>query len=325
MSSGPLERFFGRLRLERLFGIEELYLGRRSGPRAESPGKEPDRAPEPDRGGPDPERSREVVERAKRRLADLKEAEAGPRPLAAAGGKPGPGRPPGEKADKQQPEIVIEDLPGASAEMSLFSAAERSGLPNLSLGKGSRAERLGKLCEWAAGCERCPLSRTRKTVVFGEGDPEAGLVFVGEAPGAEEDKQGRPFVGRAGQLLTKIIEAMGMRRGQVYICNVLKCRPPGNRTPAAEEIGKCSPILFEQLAIIRPKVVCALGGPATKTLLATKEGITRLRGRFFRYGDVPLMPTFHPAYLLRKPWDKPKVWEDMKKLRAFLGRAEGGG
>lgn len=323
MSSGPLERFFGRLRLERLFGIEELYLGRRSGPRAESPGKEPDRAPDPDRGGPDPERRREVVERAKRRLADLKEAEG--HHEAAPREKPGRGSAPREKAaERQQPEIVIEDLPGASAEMSLFSAAERSGLPNLSLGKGSARERLGKLCEWAAGCERCPLSGTRKTVVFGEGDPEAGLVFVGEAPGAEEDKQGRPFVGRAGQLLTKIIEAMGMRREQVYICNVLKCRPPGNRTPAADEIGKCSPVLFEQLAIIRPKVVCALGGPATKTLLSTKEGITRLRGRFFRYGDVPLMPTFHPAYLLRKPWDKPKVWEDMKKLRAFLGGAERG-
>jgi len=163
-------------------------------------------------------------------------------------------------------------------------------------------------------CTRCKLHTTRRQIVFGVGNPNARLVFVGEAPGADEDAQGEPFVGRAGQLLTKIIEAMGMRREDVYICNIIKCRPPNNRTPEADEIVACQPFLLEQLRAIGPQFICALGGPATQTLLQTKEPISRLRGRFHDYHGIPLLPTFHPAFLLRNPSEKKTVWEDMKLL-----------
>jgi len=143
---------------------------------------------------------------------------------------------------------------------------------------------------------------------------------VGEAPGADEDEEGEPFVGRAGQLLTRIIEAMGMKREDVYICNILKCRPPHNRTPEADEIRACSHFLLQQLRAIKPKFICALGGPAAQTLLETKEGITKLRGRFHDYHGIPLLPTFHPAYLLRNPAQKKTVWEDMKLLLRHMGR-----
>jgi DNA polymerase len=163
-------------------------------------------------------------------------------------------------------------------------------------------------------CTRCKLHKARIQIVFGVGNPKAGLVFVGEAPGADEDAQGEPFVGRAGQLLTKIIEAMGMRREDVYICNIIKCRPPNNRTPEADEIVACQPFLLKQLQAIRPKFICALGGPATQTLLQTKEPISRLRGKFYDFHGTPLLPTFHPAFLLRNPNEKKTVWEDMKLL-----------
>ena len=163
-------------------------------------------------------------------------------------------------------------------------------------------------------CTRCKLHPTRHTIVFGVGSPSARLVFVGEAPGADEDAQGEPFVGRAGQLLTKIIEAMGLRREDVYICNIIKCRPPNNRTPEADEILACQPFLLRQLQAIEPKFICALGGPASQTLLQTKEPISRLRGRFHDYHGIPLLPTFHPAFLLRNPAEKKTVWEDMKLL-----------
>jgi DNA polymerase len=169
-------------------------------------------------------------------------------------------------------------------------------------------------------CTRCKLHGGRKQIVFGVGNPKAELVFVGEAPGADEDEQGEPFVGRAGQLLTKIIEAMGMQREDVYICNILKCRPPNNRTPETDEILACSPFLLQQLRAIGPKFICALGGPAAQTLLQTKEGITKLRGRFHDYHGIPLLPTFHPAYLLRNPYEKKTVWEDMKLLLRHMGR-----
>ena len=137
---------------------------------------------------------------------------------------------------------------------------------------------------------------------------------MGEAPGADEDAQGEPFVGRAGQLLTKIIEAMGMRREDVYICNIIKCRPPDNRTPATEEILACQPFLLKQLQAIGPQFICALGGPATQTLLQTKEPISRLRGKFYDFQGIPLLATYHPAFLLRNPYEKKTVWEDMKLL-----------
>jgi len=170
-------------------------------------------------------------------------------------------------------------------------------------------------------CTRCKLHRHCTQIVFGVGNPNAGLVFVGEAPGADEDAQGEPFVGRAGQLLTKIIEAMGMRREDVYICNIIKCRPPNNRTPEADEIVACQPFLLEQLRAIGPKFICALGGPAAQTLLQTKEPISRLRGKFYDYHGIPLLPTFHPAFLLRNPNEKKTVWEDMKLLLRHMRQA----
>jgi DNA polymerase len=167
-------------------------------------------------------------------------------------------------------------------------------------------------------CHRCRLSEQRKTIVFGEGNPNAQLVFVGEGPGADEDASGRPFVGRAGQLLDKIIAAIGFRREDVYICNVVKCRPPGNRTPERDEVATCDPFLFRQLAVIKPKVIVALGAPAFQCLVRTRDSITGARGRFLELHGAKVMPTYHPAYLLRSPDKKKEVWEDMQKVKAYL-------
>lgn len=168
------------------------------------------------------------------------------------------------------------------------------------------------------GCTRCRLHEGRRNIVFGTGSPEADLMFVGEGPGGDEDRQGLPFVGRAGQMLTRIIEAMHFTREQVYIANIVKCRPPKNRTPKKDEVACCEGFLLEQIAIIEPKVICALGTPAAQTLLQTDMGISQLRGRFHPFGDSLLMPTFHPAYLLRNPEKKKDVWEDMQKVMAQL-------
>ena len=168
-------------------------------------------------------------------------------------------------------------------------------------------------------CTRCKLHTLgRKQIVFGVGNPDADLMFVGEAPGADEDIQGEPFVGRAGQLLTKIIEAIGLRREDVYIANVIKCRPPGNRNPEPDEVEQCEPFLFRQIDSIKPKVIVALGKFAAQCLLRTSDPITRLRGREYKYRDAILMPTYHPAYLLRNPSAKREVWEDMKRAKAIL-------
>lgn len=166
----------------------------------------------------------------------------------------------------------------------------------------------------------CQLCRTRTNLVFGAGNPDAKLVFVGEAPGREEDLQGLPFVGRAGQLLTKIIESIGLKRGDVYICNILKCRPPDNRDPFPTEILACESYLIRQLEIIKPKIICALGKFAAQTLLRSQTPITQLRGKFYDYHGIKLIPTFHPAYLLRNPQDKRLVWEDMKKIKRELNK-----
>ncbi len=180
--------------------------------------------------------------------------------------------------------------------------------------KSSKDELL-KLREKVLKCKLCAeLARTRNKIVFGAGNIQAKLVFVGEAPGADEDQQGLPFVGRAGKLLTKIIEAMGFTRDQVFICNVLKCRPPNNRPPAPGEVAHCRPFLKRQLELIRPKVIVALGNHAVKALLQTEKGISELRGTFQEYEGIPVMCTYHPAYLLRSPGEKKKVWEDMKKV-----------
>jgi uracil-DNA glycosylase len=168
-------------------------------------------------------------------------------------------------------------------------------------------------------CSRCKLHTLgRKQVVFGVGDPNADLMFVGEAPGADEDIQGIPFVGRAGQLLTKMIEAINLKREQVYIANVIKCRPPGNRNPEPDEIEQCEPFLFRQIEAVRPKVIVALGSFAAKTLLRSDDSISRLRGRIYDFHGAKLIPTFHPSFLLRSPDRKRDAWEDLKKARALL-------
>jgi DNA polymerase len=183
---------------------------------------------------------------------------------------------------------------------------------------GSRAEALAALREEIGPCTRCKLHAGRTNLVFGTGNPEARLMFVGEGPGGDEDLQGLPFVGRAGQLLTQIIKAMGYEREDVYIANVVKCRPPGNRNPEPDEIERCQPFLMRQIAITRPAVIVALGKFAAQTLLQTSEPITRLRGHFRQLGDVRVMPTFHPSYLLRNPSAKREVWEDMKQVMGAL-------
>lgn len=178
---------------------------------------------------------------------------------------------------------------------------------------------LDQIAASITNCTLCKLCRNRTQVVFGVGNPNAELVFVGEAPGFDEDQQGIPFVGKAGQLLTKMIAAMGLPRDEVYICNVVKCRPPGNRNPELDEIALCEPFLFKQLEIIHPRVLVALGKFAAQTLLNTTEPISRLRGRWFEYRGIRLMPTFHPSYLLRSPEEKHKAWEDLQKVMAELG------
>jgi DNA polymerase len=168
-------------------------------------------------------------------------------------------------------------------------------------------------------CTRCKLHTLgRRQVVFGVGNPQADLMFVGEAPGADEDVQGEPFVGRAGQLLTKIIEAIGLTRSDVYIANVIKCRPPQNRNPEQDEVETCEPFLFRQIDVVQPKVIVALGTFAARALLRTLDPISRLRGRTFDYRGAKLIPTFHPAYLLRNPSSKREVWEDMKLVKKLI-------
>jgi uracil-DNA glycosylase family 4 len=168
-------------------------------------------------------------------------------------------------------------------------------------------------------CTRCKLHSTRTKIVFGDGSPKAQLIFVGEGPGADEDAQGLPFVGRAGKLLTQMIEAMGLQRRDVYICNVVKCRPPGNRQPEPDEVAACSPFLFRQLDSIQPKVIVCLGATAFQTLLQTNRSISHYRGQWLDYRGYKMLPTYHPAYLLRNPAAKADVWKDLQKVMAELG------
>lgn len=185
----------------------------------------------------------------------------------------------------------------------------------------SDAEALASIRADLGECTRCKLHAMGRTqIVYGVGSESAELMFVGEAPGADEDIQGEPFVGRAGQLLTKMIEAMGFKRSEVYIANVLKCRPPGNRNPEPDEIQQCQPFLFRQIASIRPKVIIALGAFAARTLLETQDPISRLRGRVYDFRGAKLIPTFHPSFLLRSPGYKREAWEDLKKALAVLER-----
>ena len=183
---------------------------------------------------------------------------------------------------------------------------------------GEAAQHLAAIRQDVGDCQRCRLAGTRKTIVFGQGNPSARLMFVGEAPGGDEDEQGLAFVGKAGQLLTKIIEAIGMSREEVFIANVLMCRPPQNRNPEPDEVLACQPFLERKIEAIRPKVLVGLGKFGAHWLLKTAEPITRLRGRLGQYNGITVMPTYHPAYLLRNPGAKKDVWEDMKVVRALL-------
>lgn len=231
---------------------------------------------------------------------------AAPPKVPARGGAPAAG----PSAERAAPALATPARVGPDAPPGGYTTADKGcGSPAL---LGLRGE-LGE-------CTRCKLAGTRTHVVFGVGSPAAELMFVGEGPGADEDQQGEPFVGKAGQLLTKMIEAMGFRREDVYIANVVKCRPPGNRNPEPDELAACEPFLRAQIAAISPKVIVALGKFAAQTLLRDTTPISKLRGRWSSYEGVKLMPTFHPAYLLRSPEEKKKAWEDLQLVMKELGR-----
>ena len=216
-----------------------------------------------------------------------------------------------DPAKAAAPEPVAAAAAGAPVELSMF---DQVAAPSAATAE----ERLRLIREELGDCTRCRLHGGRRTLVFGVGNPDAALMFVGEAPGRDEDLQGIPFVGRAGQLLTRIIEAIDLRREDVYIANVIKCRPPDNRNPQPDEVRTCEPFLFAQIDAIRPRVIVAMGSFAARTLLRTEDAISRLRGRVFEFRGARLIPTFHPAFLLRSPDRKRDVWEDMKKVRSIL-------
>jgi uracil-DNA glycosylase family 4 len=200
------------------------------------------------------------------------------------------------------------DLPHLASGPSLFEAVEK--IAN---------ETLLQIREDLGECTRCKLHRTRNSIVYGDGNPKAELVFVGEGPGHDEDVQGLPFVGRAGKLLTQMIEAMGLQRKDVYICNVVKCRPPENRQPEKDEVAACSPFLSRQIDSIAPKVIVCLGSTAAQTILQTNRGISQFRGQWLEFRGRKLIATYHPAYLLRNPAAKSEVWKDLQKVMAVLG------
>ena len=221
-------------------------------------------------------------------------------------------------------EIGIGELPAEfAAGGTEIEDTEKNGTALLSgrgKARGSSVQTLSEIREELGDCTRCRLCETRKNIVFGEGNPRARLVFVGEGPGRDEDIQGRPFVGRAGQLLTKIIQAMKLERKDVYICNVVKCRPPGNRNPEPDEVASCEPFLTKQIESINPEVIVSLGSVATGLMLKLKNfKMGQLRGTFHQYGNSKLMITYHPAALLRNPAFKKPVWEDMKLVMKELG------
>ena len=236
-----------------------------------------------------------------------------PTAAATAPSNPGAAAPPATAAASRSA------VPAPAPAVSAPPPAHPAPAPAVS---SSSLQTLEAVREDLGECTRCKLHRGRTNLVFGVGSPTADLVFVGEAPGRDEDRQGIPFVGRAGQLLTRIIAAIGLSREEVYIANVIKCRPPDNRNPEPDEVAACQPFLFRQIDVIQPRVVVALGSFAIRTLLKTDGAISRLRGRAFDYRGAKLIPTFHPAYLLRSPERKRDVWEDMKRVRALLAEPE---
>lgn len=222
----------------------------------------------------------------------------------------------GQSTSSYQNPVAVPTHPVAPAgpvarSMSLFGSPSPATAPR-------ENETLEQIREDLGDCHRCRLATGRKTIVFGQGDPHAELVFVGEGPGADEDIQGLPFVGRAGQLLNRMIQLVGMRREDVYICNIVKCRPPGNRTPLPDEIETCSPFLLRQIRTIKPRLVCCLGAPAVRTLLGVKQGITKIRGQFYDFHGTKALATVHPAYILRNPRQEKILREDFQKIIDFL-------
>jgi DNA polymerase len=248
-----------------------------------------------------------------------------PAPRVSAGAPTGGPTPAGLAREAAAPQGEANPKPSAPPRWGTLPPLELESLPQTSADKAAALEALREIC---LKCCCCGLGKTRTNLVFGEGSPAAALVFVGEAPGEDEDRTGRPFVGRAGQKLTEMIVAMGLTREDVYICNMLRCRPPNNRTPAPEEVQACWPYLIRQLQIIRPKAIVTLGNPATQNLLQTATGITRLRGQWQKLpghapglGGIAVMPTFHPSYLIRAytPENRRNVWNDLQKVMELLG------
>src|ERR1700726_1307488 len=239
-------------------------------------------------------------DRSSQQHADVTEEITLPKPIQ----KPQPAK---LAAPTPLPAPKLNVLP-RSSDISLFESMNKIA-----------GDSLPKILTDLGDCTRCKLHKGRTKIVFGVGNPKAELVFVGEGPGHDEDVQGEPFVGRAGKLLTQMIEAMSLRREDVYICNVVKCRPPENRLPEKDEVATCSPFLVRQLAAIQPKVICCLGSCAAQTLLQTTQGISRFRGEWFDFRGAKLIATYHPAYLLRNPNAKGEVWKDLQKVMALLG------
>jgi len=237
-------------------------------------------------------------------------------PAAAPPPKPVPSPVPTRAATAPAP-------PKPAAPPAPLPVVIRPPAPSFSLFEAAPAPRSGpetleQVRQDLGDCRRCKLAPTRKTIVFGEGNPHAELVFIGEGPGADEDEQGLPFVGRAGKLLNRMMQTVGLKREDVYICNVVKCRPPENRTPEKDEVDACSPFLYRQIEAIKPRLICCLGAPAVRTVLGIKEGITKIRGHFYDFGSMKALATVHPAYVLRNPREEKILREDFEKIRDFL-------
>jgi len=294
-----------RVELEQGFGIESWRLPLPPLPSARPPS--PEATPRP----------AEPQAVGKRQAATGSEqSAAGSRQPAGGSRQPAAPRPPVSASappKAPEPQAALDIATGANVD--LFQAKDYDIQFPEGLTKQGQLDHFAKAI---AGCTLCPLHAKRTQVVFGVGNPDAELMFVGEAPGQDEDEQGEPFVGRAGQLLNKIITAMGYKRADVYIGNVNKCRPPDNRAPLPDEMDRCRPFLLRQIDIVRPKVICLLGATAVRGLLQSKDSISSIRGRFLRWRGILVMPTFHPAYLLRNPGEKRTVWEDVQKVRDLL-------
>lgn len=245
------------------------------------------------------------------------------RPSAPSGGAvveglPGAGAGPVPAQTGGTLAVTSPRIPATTASRRPATAARSLNLFQAESPRSRERETLDDVRRDLGDCQRCKLAAGRKNIVFGQGNPGAELVFVGEGPGADEDEQGLPFVGRAGQLLNRMLQSVGIRREDVYICNVVKCRPPGNRTPERDEVEACSPFLFRQIESIGPRLVCCLGAPAVKTVLGLKDGILKLRGRFYDFGAGKALATVHPAYVLRNPREEKILREDFTKIRDFL-------